>query len=174
MGGKTSKISGAAGSAARKYPTAPRSFPSSQTTTSGGGASSISAGAVPSVHPPPPYAAFEKSDKIRQDAEDPDFANMLKTVGAVQIQEAARNFDLSRVKNPQLQTLQFRKSISNAQEEEISDPRKRAVRSWVGVGQIREILSLRDAHGWPPEKIEKRLGLAPGLVERLGEHVRNA
>jgi hypothetical protein len=119
---------------------------------------------------------------------------MMKTLGAVKVQDAAKNIDLSQVvrclappppfsmdncfadrlqKNPQLQTLRFRQSIATALEEEISDPEKRGSRTWVDVGTIHEILRLRDIQGWKPEKIEKILGLAPGVVKRMGQHVRN-
>lgn len=37
---------------------------------------------------------------VRDDAADPDFAHMLKTVGAVQIPDSARSYDLGAVVRP--------------------------------------------------------------------------
>jgi len=122
------------------------------------------------VHPKE-QASYGKSEAIIRDAADPDFQSMLKTVGAVQIPDAARDFDTQHMKNPQLRTLSRRQQLADDQLEESTNPATRSKRSWVEVGTIQEILRLRDEQGWEPEKIEKQLGLAKGVVGRLGKHV---
>jgi hypothetical protein len=77
-------------------------------------------------------------------------------------------------KNPQLRTLHQRKYLVEKQLEELADPRTRGKRSWVDVQIIREILRLRDERKWDAAKIEQSLGLADGVVKRLGSSVRNA
>ncbi|KAF8245218.1 hypothetical protein K440DRAFT_646384 [Wilcoxina mikolae CBS 423.85] len=171
MGGRTSKIAGT--NVVRRYPTrVPQEHPpnpSSQVTTSAG-PSSISTGVGPTVHPPA-QASFTKSDAIRQDAADPDFASMLKTVGVVQIPDAAKNFDLAGAKNPQLRTLDRRRFLEEQQEEEATNPKTRMKRSVADLGVIHEVLRLRDDKKWEAARIEKELGLADGFVKRLGNHV---
>ena len=76
-------------------------------------------------------------------------------------------------KNPQLRTLSRRHELETQQLDDMTNPETRQKRSWVDVGTIREILRLRDISKWPPEKIERELGLAPGVVKRLGPHVRD-
>jgi len=99
---------------------------------------------------------------------------MLKTVGAVQVSDAARSFSLADSKNPQLRTLHQRQYLVEKQLEESTDPQTRGKRSWVDVQIIREILRLRDERKWDAAKIEQSLGLADGVVKRLGSSVRNA
>jgi len=114
MGGKSSKIAGAAGSTVtRKYPIrTPTQFPSSQVSSTSD-PSSVSPETGPAVSPKA-QTEFSKTEGIvprsmqirrrqlttvafRQDAADLDFANMLKTVGVVQIPDSARNCDLAGV-----------------------------------------------------------------------------
>lgn len=115
MGGKSSKIAGAAGSTVvRKYPTrTPTQFPSSQTTNASGpsGSESISPETTARSEAQAEFSKTEgiihrvaQSKKhqltiaaIKQDAADPDFASMLRSVGVAQIPDAARNYDLAGV-----------------------------------------------------------------------------
>jgi len=96
---------------------------------------------------------------------------MLKTVGVVQIPDAAKNFDLAGVKNPQLRTLHRRRFLEEQQAEEATNPETRMKRSVADVGIIREVLRLRDDKKWEAARIEKELGLADGFMKRLGDHV---
>ncbi|KAI5815659.1 hypothetical protein BZA77DRAFT_70173 [Pyronema omphalodes] len=179
MGARTSKIAPKISSSGptplRRYPIRnPQPHPenpSSQTTTSGPEGSSISTGVGPTVHPQA-QAQYTKTEAIRNDAADPDFASMLKTIGVVQIPDAARNYDLAHVKNPQLRTLDRRQHLKDQQESEIDNPETRYKRSWADVLLIREALELRDNKKWEDTKIEKELRLAPGFMKRLGSQVK--
>lgn len=126
MGQKGSRLAGGATSTARRYPTRvpqPRPpNPSAQTNVGATGhESSISPRAGPTVHPaesarfekdegsiPTPRSRTETELKasdtvIKKDAADPDYAQMLKTVGVVQVADAARRVSLAgSVRGPTL------------------------------------------------------------------------
>jgi len=55
---------------------------------------------------------------------------------------------------------------------EANNPATRMKRSWVDAPTLREVLKMRDGRKWSAEKIEKEMGLASGVVARLGKHVK--
>ncbi|KAI5838816.1 hypothetical protein DFP73DRAFT_563277 [Morchella snyderi] len=174
MGSKASKITKAGASAGtRKYPTRTPNLLSSQTTSSTG-PSSISVGKGPSVHPET-YASSTKDDAIRQDAQDPDFANMLRAVGSVQQQQTipdpARNVALNSESSNDLRTLSRRSMFDSRQASETETANAGGNRTMADTSTILQILSLRDEKGWSPERIEKDFKLAPGFLKRLGTKV---
>lgn len=100
---------------------------------------------------------------------------MLHTVGVVDPSAAmSRHTPISQNqlnKNPAVRVLSQRSSISAKQREEFENPGVKGQRNWVDTGTIRKIIQLRDEMGWDAMRIEKELGLANGLVERLGSRV---
>lgn len=76
-------------------------------------------------------------------------------------------------KNPQLRTLTRRQELVDEQLEESMNPATRHHRSWVDAGTVREIVRLRDLRGVSADQIEQQLGLAAGVVNRLGPGVRD-
>lgn len=112
---------------------------------------------------------------INADVADPDFQSMLHTVGVVDPSGAMSRhtpFSQSQLnENSAIHVLSQRSSISAKQREEFENPSMRARRNWVDTGTIRKIIQLRDEMGWDAMRIEKELGLADGLVERLGNRV---
>ena len=72
--------------------------------------------------------------------------------------------------NPALLLLKARERLQQEADAEFSKTSRSDVggRSFLDVSTIREILVLRDEKELPDQEIEKRLGLAKGLVKRLG------
>ena len=131
---------------------------------------------------------------INRDAQDPDFARSLRSLGPVQPNPTFSNTSTfnnaseaagSQPKifpdtstNPALQILNARASLSAAAEREFEQTGRKgfAGREFLDVITIRQILSLRDEQNVPAATIEKQLGLKAGVVARLGkrEVTRNA
>jgi len=70
-----------------------------------------------------------------------------------------------------LHTISRRQVLHDQQQVESSSKQGRDRRTWVDTSTIFEILKLRYGKKWEAERIEKELGLAPGLVDRLGDRV---
>ena len=71
--------------------------------------------------------------------------------------------------NPAVQILTARENLARMAEAEFARPGKdRVGRRFLDVITIRQVLSLRDDRGMGAGDIEKKLGLATGVVERLG------
>lgn len=72
--------------------------------------------------------------------------------------------------NPALMVLESRSRIQDLAEREFIDSGKRGHpgREFLDVSSIRQVLQFRDQRGMKDEMIEKRLGLKPGVVSRLG------
>ncbi|PWW80111.1 hypothetical protein C7212DRAFT_305825 [Tuber magnatum] len=70
-----------------------------------------------------------------------------------------------------LHTISRRQVLCDQQRMESSSGQGRDRRMWVDTSTILEILKLRDEKKREAERIEKELGLAPGLVGRLGDKV---
>lgn len=72
-------------------------------------------------------------------------------------------------KNPALMVLTARENLLQQAEVEFAKTgRGDGGKSFLDVSTIRELLQLRDEKGMGGEEIEKRLGLAQGVVGRLG------
>ncbi|RPA97215.1 hypothetical protein L873DRAFT_1791097 [Choiromyces venosus 120613-1] len=161
MGSKASRLIGA--SSTRKYPTR-----------------------TPQVLESPSYqpqdlaqASYNKTQDILRDAQDPDYQSMLKRVGVAEILDPARNVAVNEKSDGRgelqssnsLHTISRRQVLYDLQQMESSSKQGRDRRTWVDTSTIFEILKLRDEKKWEAGRIEKELGLAPGLVDRLGGKV---
>ncbi|CUS08260.1 unnamed protein product [Tuber aestivum] len=153
MGTKVSRLLGA--SSTRKYPTrAP------ETTVS------------PSYQPQDPWKAnYNKTQDVLRDAQDPGYQSMLKRAGVAEIMDPARNIAVSEKSSNSLHTISRRQALHDQQQMESSSKQGRDRRTWVDTSTIFRILKLRDEKKWEAERIERELGLAPGLVDRLGDKV---
>ena len=125
---------------------------------------------------------------INLDASDPDFARSLRSLGPVQPSSTLSNsstFDPLASQdsanqshpqvfpdpsnNPALVVLTARERLQQQAEVEFTKTGKGdAGKSFLDVATIRQLLLLRDDRGMGEAEIEKRLGLAQGVVGRLG------
>jgi transposase len=96
---------------------------------------------------------------------------MLKRVGVAEILDPARNIAVNEKSSNSLHTISRRQILYDQQQMESSSKQGRDRRTWVDTSTIFEILKLRDEKKWEAERIEKKLGLAPGLVGRLGDRI---
>jgi hypothetical protein len=72
-------------------------------------------------------------------------------------------------RNPAIAVLEARSRLQDEAEREFHlAGRGQGGRQLLDVFMIRDILLKRDQDGWSPEKIEKSMGLKPGVVARLG------
>lgn len=190
MGGSSSKVSRAAGSAARQYPKGTRPPPQTNPTTNAPPqtppAPDNSAG--PTVHPQP-QASSQRSSEINLDASDPDFAASLRSLGPVQpnptlsptsaFPHAGNPNTPQRVqqpvmpdprKNPAIAVLDARARMQDAADAEFAQAGKKGStgREFLDVFTIRQMLVMRDERGRSAEEIERVLGLKKGVVDRLG------
>jgi len=153
MGTKASRLLGA--SSTRKYPTREPQVAE-----------------PPSCHPQDPVqASYNKTQDILRDAQDPGYQSMLKRVGVAEILDPARNIAVNEKSSNSLHTISRRQILYDQQQMESSSKQGRDRRTWVDTSTIFEILKLRDEKKWEAERIEKKLGLAPGLVGRLGDRI---
>ncbi|PUU83843.1 hypothetical protein B9Z19DRAFT_1071341 [Tuber borchii] len=153
MGSKASRLLGA--SSTRKYPTRAPQVTESPSYQAHG----------------PVQASHNKTQDILRDAQDPDYQSMLRRVGVAEILGPARNVAVSEKSSNSLHTISRRQALHDQQQIESSSKQGRDRRTWVDTSTIFEILKLRDEKKWVAERIEKELGLAPGLVHRLGDRV---
>lgn len=184
MGSSASKASRAAGSAARKYPNRPPTTPSSAHPPAAATSQQPPAQASqpgPTVKPTP-YASGGRDESINLDASDPDFAQSLRSIGPVQPNptlsptsafnpnQSARPAGPDPRQNPAVLVLDARARLQGQAEIEFMEAGKRGHegREFLDVYTIRQILQLRDGHGQSAERIEQKLGLKKGVVERLG------
>jgi len=96
---------------------------------------------------------------------------MLKRAGVAEIMDPARNIAVSEKSSNSLHTISRRQALHDQQQMESSSKQGRDRRTWVDTSTIFRILKLRDEKKWEAERIERELGLAPGLVDRLGDKV---
>ncbi|KAH6620275.1 hypothetical protein C7974DRAFT_415488 [Boeremia exigua] len=193
MGSSSSKAAGAAGAAARKYPTrAPPSnvtarAPAPQAPTPG-----------PAVKPPPQFSESKpEGGVVDMDARDPAFASRLSSLGAVQpnphysptsrsqfdpqprsqrgdvlgdmMQAPPQSAFPDPRNNPVLRVLEARRTIADEAEDEISNVGRRGFegRKYVDAGVI-QLALMRQARGEPAERIENALGIKKGRLSVLG------
>lgn len=72
-------------------------------------------------------------------------------------------------KNPALMVLTARERLQNQAEIEFTKTgRGEGRKSFLDISTIRQLIVLRDERGMGGEEIEKRLGLAQGVVGRMG------
>ncbi|EGP88547.1 unnamed protein product [Zymoseptoria tritici ST99CH_1A5] len=135
---------------------------------------------------PSPHASGTRDAAINLDASDPDFAQSLRNLGPVQPNptlspssafpsqhssvQGQRPTAPDPRKNPAVMVLTARSKLQEEAEAEFmeSGTRGHAGRQFLDVYTIRQILTMRDEKRQSAAAIEKRLGLKPGVVERLG------
>ncbi|KAL7272192.1 hypothetical protein RUND412_005019 [Rhizina undulata] len=166
MGAKASKITRAT-STPRKYPTRQ---PSVQTTPTEVPSSASPAAGSARTLDLKLRSSYDKSDLIKQDAQDPDFQSMLRSVGMVQVPDAARNVRVDMKMSSSLRMLAHRTKLAEEHESNTLDMEKRDQRKWADTHTIRQALQLREM-GRPAEKIENELGLERGFMDRMGNKV---
>jgi hypothetical protein len=125
------------------------------------------------------------------DARDPDFARSLRSLGPAQTPSPtyspSSTFNTAKSQpggvpghqqqifpspatNPAIQILEARSRLAKEAEDEFANIGRQgaAGRKFLDVMMIRQVLVLRDEKNLKPEQIEKQLGLAKGVVDRLG------
>ncbi|CAD6565164.1 MAG: hypothetical protein ASARMPREDX12_005725 [Alectoria sarmentosa] len=194
MGSSTSKAAKlAAGAARRQYPQRVPPPPSSNAPSAPLPPPGQPTAPGPIVHPQS-QASSTRDESINLDASDPDFARSLRSLGPVQPSSTLSNsstFNPSPSppsqgsqsspnqshpqifpdpsKNPALMVLTARDSLQQQAEVEFAKTgRGDGGKSFLDVSTIRQLLVLRDERGMGGEEIEKKLGLAQGVVRRLG------
>ncbi|KAI4160405.1 MAG: hypothetical protein LQ342_005729 [Letrouitia transgressa] len=186
MGSSSSKAakSAAATATRRRYP---QRHPENNPATNHPPRPTAASSSGPTVHPKP-HASEIRDDSINLDASDPQFARSLRSLGPVQPSSTLSNSSTFQpsgapssasstdpqvfpnpAMNPALQILRRREVLASEAEAEFS--RQRAGgggRRFLDAVRIREILVSRDQKRMTAEEIEKDMGLAPGVVEKLG------
>lgn len=112
-----------------------------------------------------------------RDGEDPQFAGRLQQLTAVDL---AGHFSSQRTaqgpryagagRNALVGALESRASVASAAAQNLGDAN--ALRQYVHPQTITAILEAREVEGQGPEQIERDFGLAPGVLEKLGKHLR--
>ncbi|KAF6227055.1 hypothetical protein HO133_008496 [Letharia lupina] len=194
MGSSTSKAAKtAAGAARRQYPQRVSPPPTSNAPSAPPPPAGQPTAPGPTVHPRS-QASNTRDESINLDASDPDFARSLRSLGPVQPSSTLSNSSTfspspsppsqgprsspnqshpqifpDPSKNPALMVLTARERLQQQAEVEFAKTgRGHGGKSFLDVSTIRQLLVLRDERGMGGEEIEKRLGLANGVVGRLG------
>ncbi|KAL9136443.1 MAG: hypothetical protein Q9175_002355 [Cornicularia normoerica] len=194
MGSSTSKVAkSATGAARRQYPQLVPPPPSSNAPSAPPPPAGQPTAPGVTVHPQS-QASSIRDQSINLDASDPDFAQSLRSLGPVQPSSTLSNSSTfnpspspsshgsksspnqshpqvfpNPSKNPALMVLTARERLLQQAEVEFAKTgREDGGKSFLDVSTIRQLLVLRDEKGMGGEEIEKRLGLAQGVVDRLG------
>lgn len=130
------------------------------------------------------------STVIDRDGVDPQYAASLRSLGAVQpntmfstMFSHSSTFHRTTAprlehpqfpdpsSNPAIQILLARDRLAAEAEKEFTEAGRKSHpgRQFLDIFLIRQVLMLRDEKMVSPEEIERRLGLKPGVVQRLGK-----
>ncbi|KAI9834400.1 MAG: hypothetical protein M1819_003011 [Sarea resinae] len=194
MGASGSKTArSAAGAASRKFPARPAAGVSRSNNPQHGSNAPETAAPPGGREAPGPTVRPQAraSGERNEDAADPDFAASLRSLGAVQPNptfspsSTATPYSHSNnqpassptsvfpdpATNPAITLLKARDDLAQAAEREFLEAGRRghAGREFLDVVTLQQALNLRDGKGVQPGEIERRLGLKPGVVQRLGK-----
>ncbi|KAI9794253.1 MAG: hypothetical protein M1816_006179 [Peltula sp. TS41687] len=140
------------------------------------------------VQSPTQQPQGKRDSAIDLDGSDPQYAASLRALGAVQLNplstfhhSQSQNQSQSTApgerqfpdpaSNPAIQILLARDRLAAEAEREFTEVGRKshAGRQFLDIFTIRQVLMLRDEKMVKPEEIERRMGLRPGVVRRLGK-----
>ncbi|GAA5978197.1 hypothetical protein JCM10908_004268 [Rhodotorula pacifica] len=131
---------------------------------------------APEARPPPssrtaaPRASETKSDAIRRESEDPDFARKLAALGQVKVPTPGSAY-VPRQDNAMLGILAERQRVEEIAEQ--TPPSK--VRNLLSAGTLAHLFDERKACKTQAEldELSREFGMDPEIVERLAKHINS-
>ncbi|POY76586.1 hypothetical protein BMF94_0175 [Rhodotorula taiwanensis] len=129
---------------------------------------SPAASARPQPQQPPPKASETKSDAIRRESEDPDFARNLAALGQVKVPTPGSAY-MPRQDNAMLDILAERQRVDEIAEQTPAHK----VRNLLSAGTLAHLFDERKACTSQKEldELSREFGMDPEIVERLAKHV---